>query len=238
MAFNLVDEDEDLQFAKTPTPAFNKPNGKSTGKAASAAASTNSTTVKWGDSSIQTGDGLDRLKATTERQLRFALIPGVDPAAGKTHYVAAGTRKGMFVCPGNGCPICPREDARHNIVALVVSYTNADANGKLPADQKPQYKVGYISLSPSHFRTLSEATEGATPYDCDWIQSSDSKRYTFRAVSTTPRYVKAEDADTVKKLAAPFVGRLNGKVGRTISAVDLKAMLAGSPTVELEDDGE
>jgi hypothetical protein len=235
---SIIIEDDDLLNAELPDsadkPKFNtnKPNGKPNGKTAAAAAPAFNPTFKWGDPSVKSGDGLDRVKATTERQVRFALVPNTDPAGGMTHFVSAGPRKLLAICPGHGCPQCPREDARWNGVALIVHYTNADQNGRIPAEEAPKYAIGYISLSATHFKTLSEAAEGCTVFDIDWIMSFDGKRFGYRPVSTVPRYRKAGDEEAVVKLAAPFHKRLAGKVGRKISALDLKALIAGAPTLE------
>jgi hypothetical protein len=239
MPFEIPDDDlnaDDLKSAVPPQ--FNtapKPNGKTTGKVPSTPPvnpTAKNPVIKWGDSRIQAGDGLLRLKSTTERALRFTLVPGVDPVSNLTHYVAVGQKKGMFVCPGEaGCVLCPREYAKWNTVVLVAGYNNADAAGKLAAGVKPEYTIGYISLSPTHFKTLSDATETAGVFDIDWIQTSDGKRFNYRAM-TSSRYRQAGDEAALIKLAQPFIARLNGKVGRTISALDLKAMVAGGPTIE------
>jgi hypothetical protein len=197
-------------------------------------ASTKVPTVKWGDPKVQSGDGLPRIKATTERQLRFALIPDVDPAGHKegTHFIKTPSRSGYFACPGTGCPLCAKEDARWLGAALAVHYTNADENGKIPPDVKPTYAIGYISLSVAHFKTLSEASEGVTPFDIDWVQSFDGKRYALRPVTLVPRYRKAGDEEAIVKLAKPLIPKLGNKIGKKISALEMKQMLANAPTLE------
>jgi hypothetical protein len=216
--------ENDLDNIQAPTTQSTQP-AKTNGKFGS----TPPPKLTWGDQSVQSGDGLNRIKATADQQKRFALVPGLDPVGQLTHFINAGQRKGLYVCPGNGCVVCPREDARWNGVALAIEYTNADVNGKLAADKKPEYRIGYISLSAAHFKTLSEASEGLTPFDIDWVMSFDGKRFGFRPVSNSPRYRHVGDGDLVVGLAAQFAPKLAGKAGRKISAADLKAMLANAP---------
>jgi hypothetical protein len=196
-------------------------------------------TVKWGDPKVQSGDGLNRIKATTERQVRFALIPGVDPVGAMTHFIGNIPRKGSYICPGAGCPQCLREDARWSVAALAVQYTSADANGKLAVEGKPTYSIGWISLSATHYATISEASEDKTPTDLDWVMANDGKRFSYRPVAAVPRYVKAGDEEAVLAMAKPLIPKLGNKIGRRVTALELKQLLSNAPTFEVEDaDGE
>jgi hypothetical protein len=240
MSFDTQDNTE-LDDLRLPSlPSTPKANGKSAApkNGAAGASTSKAPTVKWGSSEVQSGDGLNRIKATTERQARMALIPGVDPVGQLTHFIKTPSRSGYFACPGTGCPMCSKEDARWLGAALVVHYVNADENGKIPPDVKPTYAIGYLSLSATHFKTLSEASEGATPLDIDWVQSFDGKRFSLRPVSTTPRYRKAGDEEAIAALAKPLIQKLGNKVGKKISALEMKQMIANAPTLESLNDME
>jgi hypothetical protein len=183
--------------------------------------------LAWGDSSVVTGDGLVRAKATAERSLRFALVPKVAPVGALSHFVNSGQKKGFFRCAGETCPLCLREDPKWQGVALVVVYENADNAGKI-GTKTPELSIAYITMTASHFRVISDACEGASPESVDWLLSFDRRRYSFRPCSTVPRYVSAGMQEQVAALARPLIGKLAGKAGRIATALELSAMTTNS----------
>lgn len=238
MAFDLKNVPEDLDDISLPTL---RASAKFTASATPTAAPAKSFGVSWGDRNIAVvGDGLDRLKCDVGKKLRFAIIPGFEPQGAKTHFIAAGDKKGLFRCPGEGCPRCAAGDeARWTIAALAVAYTNADAEtGKLATDAVPAYKVGYLSLSQSNFKSISEAPEeGKSPLDVDLAMSFDGRRYGFNVISSTPRYVAVGDTEKIVALAKEQAHKLLNKIGRPITNDALRAMRplsAGATFADME----
>ena len=184
--------------------------------------------ISWGDKNVAViGDGLDRIKPETGKHVRFALVPGYEPVAAKAHFIGTGTTKGLFRCPSKNCPRCAAgEEARWTIAALAVQYRNADVEtGKLPTATVPDYKIGYLSMSQSVFKSLGELPEeGKTPYDVDYAMTSDGRRFASRVIGSSPRYKSRGDEAAILELAKPHAAKLVNKIGRPITAAALKAL--------------
>jgi len=230
----LIDDDLDnLEFNNKATAVAKTPHTKSVTTAAPAG---HTFSLKFGDKRLKEyGDGLDRIKPDKDKKIRFALVPGVDMVAAETHFIATGDKKGLFICPGVGCPRCKTEDSRLTVAALVVQYTNADTEtGKLAKEAVPAYKVGYLSLSQTVANAISDlAEENGTPYDCDIAMGFDGRRYSVTVIARTPRYVSLGDTEKVAAMAKPVIPLLAGKVGRVASAEVLRG--AGSNRASLDD---
>jgi hypothetical protein len=190
---------------------------------AAATTQTLTTSLSWDNAKpIAIGDGLDRIKPDTGKVVRFALIPGVAPEMALTHFVALqGKSARSYLCSGAGCPICASGDSpRKAIVALAVQYLNADpTTAKLPEGVAPEYKIGYLSLTATTFNlVLQAAPEGSRATDIDFAQTFDGRRYNYRLLAPTARYVKLGDKDKVAALAAPFAPKLRNKLGSAVPA--------------------
>ena len=228
MINNTLTFDDDLDVL-APNAAGNNPTQPTTQASAPAL---EADSVSWGDEEVgRIGDGLNRLKPEANKKIRIALVPGIKPRAGRVHWIEAGTTKGNFRCSGTGCPLCLGGNAaRYSVAALAVQYTTADpTTGKLPKDAPLAYQIGYLSLGQQTFRTVSEiAPEGSTPADVDILITYDGRRYDYKAACSPPRYRQAGDEEKVKTLAAPELGKLGSKVGRTATAQQMKVFAAAT----------
>jgi hypothetical protein len=192
-----------------------------------------SQSLDWGTAApISLGDGLDRIRPKAGEVVRFAIIPNSAPLMSKVHFIAlAGKTPRFYVCAGAVCLACKSGDApKTSIVALVAQYTNADpVTGKLGNDVVPNYKVGYLSLSPTAFNTILEApVEGSRPTDVDFAMSFDGRRYSFRVIASNARHIHRKETAQIIALAKPFETRLSNKLGATMPA---NAVVAVAPPV-------
>ena len=148
-----------------------------------------------------------------------------------------GPKKGLFSCLGTSCPLCKREDPRWTIAALVVAYLNADPDtAKMSPDATPQYKIGYLSLSQSNFKAISElAEEGKSPFDVDIAMAYDGRRYNFIVINSVPRYVALGDTEKILEMAKPFIPLLKNKVGRKPTTDVLRAAPEEANLSDMED---
>lgn len=193
-------------------------------------------------------DPLPRIRPEKGKAVRFALLPFASPKKAFNHYIE---KKGTFRClstedgPGVCCESGLAGNSNLSIVALALKYTNCDPkSGKYDGKFKvgtTEYELGYVNLSRSNYTAISklvedEETEGGTPesvYDFDIIMTHNESTgigYTVSRASRAPRWRKEEElAAEVKAAAQPFTdGKLlTGKLGRKLTVIEWKAMLAG-----------
>src|ERR1700739_1337991 len=205
--------------------------------------------VDFGDSKLMAkGDGLNRIRADKNKVVRFALLPFIKPKVGKSHFVEAGDKKGTFRCAPvkneGEVPYCDaklEKEGQFHVVALAVQYTNADsknggyakdANGQFPAIE---WEVGYVDLSRSNYRSVSALPpEDSDVYDIDMVMSKKDNGigYEFMLKANKARWCQnPELAKEVEAAAQKFIRdggkKLIGKLGRKLSVVEWKALLAG-----------
>jgi hypothetical protein len=132
------------------------------------------------------------------------------------------------------------QKAQLNFAALGVKYTNADPKtGKYEKDsegnQAPvKWELGWLKLSQFGFKSVSElALEGEEPHEFDFTlanRAGGAVGYEYKRVSQKARYrtipeLLAEVNEAAKKFSDGVL--LTKRLGKVISSVDLKALLAG-----------
>jgi hypothetical protein len=216
--------------------------------------------VGWGDEvTMRTGDGLERIRPEkgSNKAVRFALLPFLKPRRARIHWVPVGNSKGARICLAQGetsawCCTKLREEGRYRVVALGLCYTNANPkNGgyaKPPDGSIPPitWSIGYLDLSPSNYGAISQLPEDdASPYDYDYSMSMANNRYEFRIKSKAlwkaiPGVYKAVE-EAARRYVADGGAKLGRKLGKTLSLVEWKALLSGTPSASepsMDDMGE
>lgn len=132
------------------------------------------------------------------------------------------------------------QKAQLNFAVLAVKYTNADPKtGKYEKDpstgeQAPiRYELGWLKLSRSGFKSISElAMEGEKVHDFDFTVAHRENKigYDYKRISQKARYrtnpeLLAEIQQSAKKFADGVL--LSKRLGKVITAIDMKALLAG-----------
>jgi hypothetical protein len=201
--------------------------------------------VDFGDEKLMSkSDGLDIARPEKGRTIRFALLTNYLKAKSvHNHYIE---KKGTFHClstpeaPG----ICCQKlgESQPQIVALVLQYTNAnpktgryDKIGNPPAFPPMQWEIKFIRLSRSAFRRVSNlAEEEGTSADIDiaMCHRDSGIGYEYTKLSPArwrrnPELVKEVEA-AVKPFMADGGKKLLSKLGKKISVLQFKAVLAGS----------
>lgn len=198
---------------------------------ARAAASYNPDSIDFDSAkTIGQGDGLERLKAEAGKTVRFSLLAGVPGKSDWVHYVAVGGGKArMYLCGGARCAACAAGNPKkRSVVVLCVHYTNAGPDGRMAADVVPNYKICYLSLSPTnHDDILTAPVEGSKPTEVDYRMTYDGKRYGFHVISQKSRHSQRGDTDAVKAMALTYLSRLPNKLG--IPIPPNSAITAGPP---------
>lgn len=177
---------------------------------------------------------------------RFALVPGLKAKIAATHFLptANGGKGSTVICLGQDCPECGRgsdHTSRRKIAALAVKYTT-DNNGKFPQGTTvPVLTIGYVSLSPSAFTEMSAAPsedENETIYTIDFraVKKTNGIGWTFSRAGKCA-YAKTGLDAQVKDLAEPYLdGKvLKSRLGKVVSAGELKVMLFGDTSASLAD---
>ncbi len=216
-----------------------------TGKAAHAAKqNTDDFSVEFGDEKLMSkSDGLDILRPEKGRTVRFALL--TDYLSAKRAFVHYIEKKGTYHCldpEKNGQPCCTKlQNSQPQIVALVLHYANAnpktgryekDAAGHLPPIQ---WEIKFVRLSRSAFRRVSALVEEdgkPTDIDITMCHRDSGIGYEYNKISVA-RWKKnpalvAEVEAAVKQFTADGGKKLLTKLGKKISLLEFKAVLAGT----------
>lgn len=206
--------------------------------------------VEFGDENLMSrSDGLDRLRPEKGKTVRFALLTNYIPAKRAfNHYIE---KKGTYHCltprdaktgvaTGELAACCVKlEESQPQIVALVLHYTNAnpktgryekDGGGQFPPIQ---WEIKFVRLSRSAFRRVSGLTEeDGQPTDIDITMSHRDSGigYEYNKVSLArwkrnPELVK--EVETAVKAFADGK-KLLSKLGKKVSALEFRAILAGT----------
>ena len=93
--------------------------------------------------------------------------------------------------------------------------------------------IGFVNLSPTAYGVMSECPgEDEDVYSIDYrvVKKTNGIGWNFFRHSSLPAYVKAQMEAEVAELAAPYVdGKvLRSRLGKVVSAMELKVMLLGS----------
>lgn len=151
-------------------------------------------------------------------------------------------KKHIITEMGDCCKKLNNDDdqkAQLNFAVLAVKYTNADQKtGKYEkdenGDQPPiKWELGWLKLSRSGFKSISElAMEGEKPYEFDFTIAHRENKigYDYKRISQKARYrMNPELLAEVNAEALKFADGvlLSKRLGKVISALDMKALLAG-----------
>ena len=127
------------------------------------------------------------------------------------------------------------------IVAPALQYEGTEKNGRYGKGAATHWKIGYVELSPSHFRMLRnlqpEADSGAPPVKVDEVDigmSYEKNRYAFCLVSLKARWkqipeIKKVVEGALASLMADGGRKLEKRLGKKTSVAEWRALLAGQP---------
>jgi hypothetical protein len=202
-------------------------------------------------------DGLERIvPADKNSKVRVAVIEDtiVKPKMAWLHFIEKDGKKFSYRCHSKRdkknvittmadcCKKLNHDDdqkAQLNVAVLAVKYTNADPKtGKYVPDadgnQAPlRWELGWLKLSRSGFKSISElALEGEKPHEFDFTIANRENKigYDYKRISQKARYranpeLYAEVVEEAKKFADGVL--LSKRLGKVITEVDMKALLAG-----------
>lgn len=202
-------------------------------------------------------DGLERIQpADKNSKVRVAVIEDtiVKPKMAWLHFIEKDGKKFSYRClskrdkkhviteMADCCKKLNHDDdqkAQLNFAVLAIKYTNADPkSGKYEKDENGElppirWELGWLKLSRSGFKTISElAMEGEKPHEFDFTVGHRENKigYDYKRVSQKARYrmnpeLLAEVHAEAKKFADGVL--LSKRLGKVISDVDMKALLAG-----------
>jgi hypothetical protein len=199
--------------------------------------------VDFGDQKIMAkGDGLNRFRAEKNKVIRFALLPFIKPKSANSHFVEAKDKKGTFRCikpsKEGEIPFCCsklEEEGMLHVVSLAVLYTNADPKtGKYAAGTPIEWEVGYVDLSRSNYRSVSQlAPEDSSVYDIDLVMSKKDNNigYEFTLCATKAKWKQnPELAAEIEQAAQKFINdggkKLVSKLGRKLNLIEWRALLS------------
>jgi hypothetical protein len=267
MAPAFEDDDLDELPAKKSTPAAATATAAAPAQTTTAVASPapgpeDDLNVDFGDEKVTSySDGLDKVNPEKGKSIRCALATDIlSPKAAYTHYIETGEKKGNYRClkplKGNatGKEVCCAKlgDNYLYVVVPVVVYTNADQKGVLPKDQPIDWKIGYLRIGRSLFRTIGDlpatlaATEDAKPNaeptkptDLDLhLSRLTNGKWDVKAKTTKARWRQnPEFVEQVKAAFAPFLDgkKLESKLGRKLDVLQFKALIASLSGGRAED---
>lgn len=208
--------------------------------------------VGWGDeTTMRMGDGLERIRPDkgSDKAARFALLPFLRPRRARIHWVQVGTGKSPRLCLAQGdtpgwCCTKLGEEGRYRVVVLAVCYTNASpktgGHAKLPDGSRPpiEWRLGYLDLSPSNYRSISQLPEDeASPYDYDYSMSLVNNRYDISIRTKALWKADSEICKAVEEASQKYVAdggmKLGRKLGKKMTLLEWKNLLQPSaPAVD------
>lgn len=207
------------------------------------------------DSILSALEGLEQLKPAKGQAVRFALLTKfVKMKMNFIHFIQVGDKKHAVKCHSvrKGAQVieeaicCQKlkhdenQAAQPSFAALALRYKNADpetgkyakdASGEVPA---VRFEIGWVKLSGYGFKNVKKlAFEGENIDDFDMVMTvaANGKGLEYaRATRGEPRYMSdAALVAEVKKATEQYVDgvALSKRLGKVVSLIDLKAMLAG-----------
>ena len=180
---------------------------------------------------------------------RFAFVPKewLAPQTAKRHFLELPGKDGKIVKQYARCLTPMGNDAKQQycckqigkdgevcVVALVVSYTNADpTTGKYEANAKVEFKIEFVSLSQFNMRQIKKLPdEDKTPFDIDMVMTHADRAfgYEFTRKANSPRW-KSDPATeaAVKAAVSRFLDgkALRSKLGTKYNEIEWKTLLSG-----------
>ena len=192
------------------------------------------------DSLANEGNGIIRIRPSKEsdRPVRFSVLPG-PLFAHRQHWVSINGQKSCRLCLSETgsleyCCIQTNEDGKMHIIVPALQYLNTDSKGLYPKGVPTEIKVGYIDISPAHFKILRTLGTEEAPVDihnADILMSYIKKRYEFRLVSAEARWkkipaIKELAESELAKMLADGGHRLQKRLGKPTSLAEWKRILA------------
>jgi hypothetical protein len=220
-----LDEPEDVPVATTTTGQKNKAVQE----------------YDWNSEKLETeGDGITRIKPSkdSDRPVRFSILPG--PLFGhRQHWVTIGDKKSCRLClsedgsPRECCEFAG-EDGRMRIIAPALQYLNTNSKGLYDKGVPTEVRVGYVDLSPAHFKILRNLGTEESRVDilnADLLMSYEKKRYEFKLIASEARWKKlpAIKAQVESELARMMTGGgrlLQKRLGKPTTLAEWKRLTA------------
>ena len=220
-------------------PAGGAPAGKTAVKPAHA----DSQDVSFGDERIMSrSDGLDILRPDKGKTVRFALLTNyVSAKYAHNHYIE---KKGTYYClsPETKDAVCCEKlkESQPQIVALVLHYTNANPKtGGYERDKTTgqfppiQWELKFVRLSRSAFRRVSNLNEEEgqiTDINIAMSHRDSGIGYEYNKKSAARWKKNPGLVAEVEAAVKPFADgkKLLAKLGKKISLLEFKAILAGT----------
>ena len=120
-------------------------------------------------------------------------------------------------------------------MCLALLYLNADAKGNIERGSNIQYRVGYVGLSRTAYREVSEYQVEAP--GCDLLYSNDD-HYNIGGASRMPRWKESPQAGEVTREAQRWADgkKLTEKLGKKLTDEEWHRLIKTGSVVELEDE--
>lgn len=191
---------------------------------------------------------LNQCRPEKGKAKRFAFVPKewLAPQTAKGHFTEIGVgkdiKKGRYRClSGLGVESKPEycctalgKDGEINVVALVISYTNADGvTGKYGKDDKVEFAIEFVRLSQFNMRQIKKLPdEDKTPFDIDLVMTHADRAfgYEFNRKANAPRWKSDPTVEAaVKAAVSRFLDgkALRSKLGQKLNEIEWKALLSG-----------
>ncbi len=201
--------------------------------------------VEFGNEKLMSqSDGLDLIRPDQGKTSRFALLTDYLPVLFICNHYIQG--KGSFHClsPEDKSEVCctteGQKESQPQFVALALNYTNADPKtgryAKVDGVYPPiQWSLGFVRMSRSAYKRISQLPEEESrPADIDIAMShhGKGKGYDYTKASAARWKRNPELVKEVEAAIKPFLDgrKLFGKLGRKVTKLEYRAMLAGTGT--------
>jgi hypothetical protein len=192
---------------------------------------------------------LNQCRPDKGKAKRFAFVPKewIAPQTARGHFLETPGKDGKVLKQRVRCLTalgenavqqhCCKEigkDGEVNVVALVISYTNADpATGKYEKDSKVEFAIEFVRLSQFNMRQIKKLPdEDKTPFDIDLVMTHADRAfgYEFNRKANSPRWKADPTVEAaVKQAVQRFLDgkALRSKLGNKLNEIEWKALLSG-----------
>ncbi len=192
---------------------------------------------------------LNQCRPEKGKAKRFAFVPKewIAPQTAKGHFLELPGKDGKIMKQRVRCltpmgsdaaqAYCCKtigKDGEVNVVALVISYTNADpTTGKYEPNAKVEFAIEFVRLSQFNMRQIKKLPdEDKTPFDIDLVMTHADRAfgYEFNRKANSPRWKSDQAVEAaVKAAVSRFLdGKvLRSKLGTKHNEIEWKTLLSG-----------
>jgi hypothetical protein len=192
---------------------------------------------------------LNQCRPEKGKAKRFAFVPKewIAPQTAKGHFLELPGKDGKVLKQRVRCLTAMGGDAAQgyccktlgkdgevNVVALVISYTNADpTTGKYEKDSKVEFAIEFVRLSQFNMRQIKKLPdEDKTPFDIDLVMTHADRAfgYEFNRKANSPRWKSDPQVEAaVKAAVSRFLDgkALRSKLGTKHNEIEWKSLLSG-----------